>query len=124
MCSGRVSTKFVERAFARGAATVLVAGCHLNDCHYINANYQTKRRVERLWKKMERLGLDKNRLHLAWISAAEGQKFASKIKEMKEIVDSVTKEEIEKTLEKLTPKNRQNVANTKNTELMSKSALL
>jgi coenzyme F420-reducing hydrogenase delta subunit len=73
---------------------------------------------------MERLGLDKNRLHLAWISAAEGQKFASKIKEMKEIVDSVTKEEIEKTLEKLTPKNRQNVANTKNTELMSKSALL
>ena len=124
MCSGRVSTKFVERAFVRGAAAVLVAGCHLNDCHYINANYQTKRRVEKLWKKMERLGLDKNRLHLAWISAAEGQKFASKIKEMKEIVDSVTKEEIEKTLEKLTPKNRQNVANTKNTELMSKSALL
>jgi heterodisulfide reductase subunit A len=57
MCSGRVSSKFVERAFFRGAATVLVAGCHLNDCHYIDANYQTKKRVERLWKKMDRLGV-------------------------------------------------------------------
>jgi len=98
MCSGRVSRKFVERAFQRGAATVLVAGCHLGDCHYINANYQTKKRVEKLWKKMERLGLDKDRLQLAWISAAEGQRFASKIKEMQEIVDKVNKEEVEKIL--------------------------
>ena len=97
MCSGRVSPKFVERAVARGAAAVLVAGCHLGDCHYINANYQTKRRVEKLWKKMERLGLDKNRLQLAWITASEGEKFASKIKEMESIVDSVTREEIEKS---------------------------
>ena len=104
MCSGRVSTKFVERAFARGAAAVLVAGCHLNDCHYINANYETKKRVERLWKKMERLGLDKNRLQLAWISAAEGAKFAKKMKEMQKIVDKVTPEEIKKTVEILAPK--------------------
>jgi coenzyme F420-reducing hydrogenase delta subunit len=34
---------------------------------------------------------------LAWISAAEGEKFASKIKEMQEIIDKVGKEEIEKT---------------------------
>jgi len=97
MCSGRVSPKFVERAFARGAATVLVAGCHFGDCHYINANYQTQKRVERLWKKMEKLGLDKNRLQLAWISAAEGERFASKIKEMQNIVNSVNPEEIEKS---------------------------
>ena len=106
MCSGRIATKFVERAFARGVAAVLVAGCHLNDCHYIDANYQTKKRVEKLWKKMERLELDKNRLQLAWISAAEGEKFASKIKEMQKIVDSITKEEIEKTVKTLTPKKK------------------
>lgn len=106
MCSGRIATKFVERAFTRGVAAVLVAGCHLNDCHYIDANYQTKKRVEKLLKKMERLELDKNRLQLAWISAAEGEKFASKIKEMQEIVDCVTKEEIEKTVKSLTPKKK------------------
>ncbi len=97
MCSGRVSPRFVERAFARGAAAVLVAGCYLGDCHYINANYQTKRRVEKLWKKMDRLGLDKNRLQLSWITASEGEKFASEIKEMQSIVDGVTREEIEKS---------------------------
>ncbi len=96
MCSGRVTPKFVERAFAKGAAAVLVAGCHLGDCHYINANYQTLKRVEKLWKKMEQSGLNKNRLQLLWASAAEGEKFANKIREMQTIVDGVKSEEIEK----------------------------
>jgi len=30
MCSGRVSTRFVERAFARGVAMVLISGCSLS----------------------------------------------------------------------------------------------
>ncbi|MEM2118658.1 MAG: CoB-CoM heterodisulfide reductase HdrA2 [Candidatus Bathyarchaeia archaeon] len=94
MCSGRVAPKFVERAFARGAAAVLISGCHPGDCHYINANYQTQKRVEKLWKKMEQNGLRKERLQLLWASAAEGEKFASKIREMKLLVDTVTPEEI------------------------------
>ncbi|MBX5327837.1 MAG: CoB-CoM heterodisulfide reductase HdrA2 [Candidatus Bathyarchaeota archaeon] len=96
MCSGRVSPKFVERAFARGAAAVLVAGCHPGDCHYINANYHTQKRVEKLSKKMEQNGLNKERLQLLWASAAEGERFASKIREMQGIVEKVTREEIEK----------------------------
>ena len=98
MCSGRVAPKFVERAFARGAAAVLVAGCHLGDCHYINANYQTQKRVERLWKKMEQNGLSKDRLQLLWCSAAEGEKFASKAREMQTIVEKVHPGEIEKAI--------------------------
>lgn len=101
MCSGRVSEEFVLHAFRRGAAAVLVAGCHLNDCHYINANYQTLKRVEKLWKKLEKMGIEKERLQLAWISAAEGEKFATQIKKMKEIVDKVSKHEIKKTIEVL-----------------------
>ncbi len=96
MCSGRVSTKFIERAFARGAAAVLVSGCHIGDCHYINANIQTQKRVERMWKKMEQSGLNKERLQLLWASAAEGEKFATKIRDMKTIVEKVKPEEIEK----------------------------
>ncbi len=96
MCSGRVAPRFVERAFARGAAAVMVTGCHLGDCHYINANYQTQKRVERLWKKMEQNGLNKERLQLLWASAAEGERFASKVREMKTIVDAVKPEEIER----------------------------
>jgi len=80
------------------AAAVLVSGCHIGDCHYIDANHHTKRRVEKLWNLLEKNGIDKNRLQLAWISAAEGEKFAQKIKEMDEIVKSVSKDEIQKTV--------------------------
>jgi heterodisulfide reductase subunit A len=95
MCSGRVAPKFVERAFARGAAAVLVAGCHPGDCHYINANIHTQKRVERLWKKMEQLGLNKERLQLLWASAAEGERFASKVREMQTAVEKIAPEEIQ-----------------------------
>ena len=94
---GRVAEKFVLRAFQRGAGAVLVAGCHLGDCHYINANYQTQKRVEKLWGKLEKKGIRKERLQLAWISAAEGERFASKVKDMAKIVETVTKEECETT---------------------------
>ena len=97
MCSGRVAPKFVERALARGAAAVMVTGCHIGDCHYINANYQTQKRVERLWKKMEQGGINKDRLQLLWCSAAEGERFASKAREMKAIVENVTSKQIQKT---------------------------
>jgi len=97
MCSGRVSAKFVEHAFARGAGAVLVAGCHIGDCHYIDANHQTQKRVERLWKKMDRLGIDGNRLHLLWASAAEGERFASKIRDMQPIVQNLTAVDVEKS---------------------------
>ncbi len=55
---------------------------------------------------MERLGLNKDRLQLAWISAAEGERFASKIKEMQSIIDKVGKEEIEKTIVAFSPKGK------------------
>ncbi len=103
MCSGRISTDFIEYAFRRGVAAVLVSGCHIGDCHYINANRQTEKRVNRTWKKMDRLGLDKNRLQLAWISAAEGNLFAKKMKEMAEIIKGVGPSEIEKTKLVLVP---------------------
>jgi len=96
MCSGRVSWRHIDRAFARHAGAVLVSGCHPGDCHYINANYETKRRIEKYWERMTRLGLDKNRLQLAWISAAEGDKFSSTINEMHQFLGTVKKEEIEK----------------------------
>jgi heterodisulfide reductase subunit A len=99
MCSGRVSPKFVEHAFSRGAGAVLVAGCHPGDCHYIDANIQTQKRVEKLWKKMERLGVDKERLQLLWASAAEGGQVASKIHEMEVKLKELTPEETRRSIE-------------------------
>ncbi len=97
MCSGRVDEDFVIRAFQLGAPVVLVSGCHYADCHYINANRWTQKRVDRLWDRLERKGIRPERLQLEWISAAEGAKFAAVMKEMERIRQTVTEEEIEHT---------------------------
>ncbi len=97
MCSGRISEDFVLRAFSKGAATVLVSGCHIGDCHYINANHQTKKRVEKLWKRFEKWGIRKERLGLEWVSAAEGAKFQTAVERMAEVAGTVTAKEIKET---------------------------
>jgi len=96
MCSGRVSTRFIEHAFARGVASVLISGCHINDCHYIDANTHTEKRYNRLRKTMEEGGLDPERLQLLWVSAAEGQRFQEKIWDMKKALGHIPRQEIEK----------------------------
>jgi len=106
MCSGRVDPRFIEHAFRKGIAAVLVSGCHIGDCHYINANQQTEKRVQKLWKKMTRLGVDTERLRLAWISAAEGLKFSQEVAAMKAITDRVTEEEIRRGVEAFSRKEK------------------
>jgi len=101
MCSGRVSPQWIERAFLAGVGAVLVSGCHPADCHYNNANRQTAKRVERFSKRMERLGMQKDRLRLAWVSAAEGAQFAAVIQEMGEGLGKLTPQRIQKDVEKL-----------------------
>lgn len=84
MCSARVDPEFVLRAFAKGADGVLVLGCHPADCHYIGGNYRTRRRIALLKMLLEQYGLDPDRLHLEWVSASEGLKFQSTIKDFTE----------------------------------------
>jgi heterodisulfide reductase subunit A len=97
MCSGRVDPEFVWYAFRKGAPVVLVSGCHYADCHYINANRQTVRRVDALWDGLEKHGVRPERLQLDWVSASEGQKWAKVMRELDELWAGVTAEEIEET---------------------------
>jgi len=76
MCSGRVSPLFVLKALSVGADGVLILGCHPGDCHYIEGNYKTLRRIPLLKKVLKQLGIEEERLRLEWVSASEGAKFA------------------------------------------------
>ena len=101
MCSGRVSQKLVMYAFSRGAGAVLVTGCHPGDCHYINANLQTEKRIERWKKQLEAKGVDPNRLQLWWVSAAEPRRFADKATEMSQLISKLPAEELQSTTVKV-----------------------
>lgn len=86
MCSGRIEPGYVLTAFNEGADGVFIGGCHPGDCHYITGNYKTLRRIKMLKKMLPQLGIEPERLCLEWISAAESQKFAEKMREFVEII--------------------------------------
>lgn len=98
MCSGRVAESFIWHAFRHGAPVVLVSGCHIGDCHYINANHWTEKRIAKVRRKMEKLGIRPERLQLAWVSAAEGVRFAGIMNDMERLRQSVSAEEIAETV--------------------------
>jgi F420-non-reducing hydrogenase iron-sulfur subunit len=84
MCSGRVDPAFILKAFQLGADGVIVMGCHLGDCHYQEGNYKTIRRVPFVKRLIQQFGIDPRRLRLEWVSASEGDRFASLVNEMTE----------------------------------------
>ena len=75
-CSGRVSPEIVMRTFDQGADGVLVLGCHIGECHYDTGNHRTAKRLPILQALMAFSGLEPERLHLDWVSASEGERFA------------------------------------------------
>ena len=85
-CTGRVEPTFVLKAFEKGADGVLIGGCHPGDCHYLEGNYKALRRFQLLKKMLAQMGIDEGRVRLEWISASEGDRFASVINEMTEQV--------------------------------------
>ncbi len=86
MCSARVDPTIVLEAFIQGLDGVMVLGCHPGDCHYMTGNYQAEKRMQMTQKILEGLGLSHGRLLVDWVSAAEGERFASLVKDYTEKV--------------------------------------
>jgi len=101
MCSGRVDPTFVLTAFNEGADGVLICGCHPGDCHYHEGNYKCLRRYHLLQKYIQQMGIHKDRLRLAWVSASEGKQFAALADEMTETVTALGPCKIKEVMETL-----------------------
>ena len=101
MCSGRVDPTFVLTAFNEGADGVLICGCHPGDCHYHEGNYEVLRRYHLLQKYLQQMGIHKDRLRLAWVSASEGKQFAELADDMTETVTALGPCKIKEVMETL-----------------------
>ncbi len=84
-CSARIDVHFILKAFEQGADGVIVSGCHPGDCHYVEGNFYARRRFDIFRRLLEYVGFDLRRVQFAWVSAAEGRKWA-------QLVDTVTEE--------------------------------
>lgn len=85
MCSGGLEPTFVLKAFKEGADGVLVCGCKPGDCHYVDGNYNTLRRMTLLRKLLGQFGIEEPRLRLQWICASCAEDFS-------DAVDKITAE--------------------------------
>lgn len=86
MCSGMVHPNLVIEALTRGADGVLICGCHIGDCHYIDGNKRAESRAEAIRLMLEDFGIEGDRFALEWVSAAEGPRFAQVVTEFTEKV--------------------------------------
>lgn len=85
-CTGRIDPLFLLKAFENGADGVLVSGCHPGDCHYRSGNYLARRRWMVFKEFLEFVGVEPERIHFSWVSAAEGGKFVEVVNKVTETV--------------------------------------
>ena len=62
MCAGRVDPDFVLHSLEKGADGVMIAGCRLGECHYVNGNYHAATRMKSVASLLDEMGLDPHRL--------------------------------------------------------------
>jgi F420-non-reducing hydrogenase iron-sulfur subunit len=86
MCSGMVHPNLVIDALTKGADGVIICGCHIGDCHYLDGNVKAENRKEAIELMLEDFGIEPERFRLEWVSASEGPRFAEVIREMTEAV--------------------------------------
>lgn len=84
-CLGRMDPVHVLMALQEGIDGVLIAGCHLGDCHYREGNFMAENRISVLQRVLEAAG-KKGRARLAHVSTAERGAFPRLVEEVKEDV--------------------------------------
>ena len=85
MCSGRVDPVHMVNGLMNGFDSILVAGCHFGECHYLDGNFHAENRMQAIGDLLDISGIGRDRVQLRWVSAAEGQLFADYVKQISDI---------------------------------------
>lgn len=88
-CSGRVDMLHMLKAIEEGADGVCVAGCLEGECHFVEGNLKTKKKVQAVKKVIESAGIEPERVEMFNLSSAMGPRFAEIAEEMTERVRSL-----------------------------------
>lgn len=82
VCSGKLDSTHIMRAFRDGADGVLILGCPDGDCHYQDGNYQTRKKVRLLHKVLGSYGIDPRRLRMELGTDPEGESIPKLLQQM------------------------------------------
>lgn len=81
-CTGRVDMLHLLKAIEEGADGVYVAGCLEGECHFIEGNLKTKKKVAAVRKLLVEAGIAADRVRMFNLSSAMGPRFAEIATEM------------------------------------------
>jgi F420-non-reducing hydrogenase iron-sulfur subunit len=65
-----------------GAKGVLVGGCSIGACHYVNGNVKAQNRVRLTRRVIQPLGINPSQLRIEWIGSKEPAKLVRILNEM------------------------------------------
>ena len=83
-CTGRVDIIHLLKAIEDGADGVYVAGCLEGECHYLQGNLWTRKRMNHVRTLLEEVGIDPERVDMFNMSSAMGPKFAQTARDFTE----------------------------------------
>jgi coenzyme F420-reducing hydrogenase delta subunit len=82
-CTGKVEILYLLKAFEEGADGVIVAGCPEGECHYLEGNIRTKRRVNFARKILDEIGIGGSRVRMYNIDPSDTEAFSKVTSEIK-----------------------------------------
>ena len=88
-CTGRVSPLHLLSALAGGADGVYIAGCLEGQCHYREGNFHALDRVEFVQNLLESVGVERGRVRMFTMSAADSPRFVAAAHEMHETISNL-----------------------------------
>ena len=89
MCSGMVHPNLVIDALTKGADGVIICGCHIGDCHYLEGNKKAESRADAIKLMLQDFGIEEGRFRIEWISASEAPRFANVMNEFTEEIKNL-----------------------------------
>lgn len=92
-CSGKVDANMILQAFVEGADGVMVAGCEVGGCHFIQGNIRAKKRVAYAKYLLQEAGINPDRLEMFHIAASQGPLFAETAREFTQRIRTILEEE-------------------------------
>ena len=79
-CAGKVDVEFIMKAFVEGADGVMVAACHEGNCKAERGNIYAGWRVAEVQKRLEAMGLNKERLIFTTVASNMAEEFGAKVR--------------------------------------------
>jgi len=88
-CTGKVEILYLLKTFEEGADGVFVVGCPEGECHYLEGNLRTKRRVEFTRKILEEIGIGGDRLYMYNIDPSDSHALSKATNEVRERIEKL-----------------------------------